>query len=201
MSHQTVGVAYRNSANAAQAVDTTHPLPVGGIGTAIAPDTGVTSTYMGNMQEDVIEVDLTLDTSAYADGDVLADTQAVVLMASPPAAGLRGEIVGCTVLDKSDQGQPLDLVFLDANKSLGTENSAPNISDADAAFVLAVERVSSYIDLGANQVARPDFPPIPFKVAAGTLYVGAISRGTGTYAATGIRLKIAVRIHNAGLLT
>jgi hypothetical protein len=154
---------------------------------------------MGNFQLTTVEVDLSLDTSAYADGDVLADTQAVVLSSSPPSAGMRGEVIGCTVLDKDDNAGAFDLVFLDDNVSLGTENAAPSISDTDAEKVIAIERVSSYTDLGGADVARPDFPPIPFKVAAGTLYVGAISRDTKTYTAAGLRLKLAVRFHNASV--
>lgn len=144
-----------------------------------------------------VEVDLSLDTAAYASGDVLADTQVVTLGTHLPDVGRKGTIESITVLDKDDQAGLFDLVILDSNVSLGTENAAPSITDANAASVVAIVPVSGYTDLGANAIARPSFDPIPFVLAAGVqLYVGAISRDTKTYTAAGLRLKFAIRIEN-----
>lgn len=144
------------------------------------------------LQGTVLDVTLTLDTAQYADGDVLADTQSVT--SAFRAVGSRAYVRSVLVLDEDDQGAAFDLIFFDSNTSLGTENSAPNISDANARTIigrLAVASASFY-DLGGCRVAQVDGGMMMLKAAAAstTLYVGAISRGTGTYTAAGIRLKL-----------
>jgi len=148
------------------------------IGTVGSPDNAVTITC-------------SLDTSAYADGDVLFDTQEVAL-----AARVNG---GTTILqnvvitDISDQGQALDLIFFNANTSLGTENSAPDIDDTEVLTVIGRISVSSsdYYDLGANRVACVRNLGLLMEAGGGTtsLYVAGVSRGTGTYSASGIQIQ------------
>lgn len=140
-------------------------------------------------------VTLTLDTAQYAAGDLLADTQ--LLRASVGRAGQSVLIEDIKIQDDSDQGQDLDILFLNANTSLGTENSAPNISDANiAAAVLAgVAFVAAdYKDLGGARLAEKHNINIPLYLAdGGSLYIGAISRGTGTYAASGLIVTVGWR--------
>lgn len=139
-----------------------------------------------------VTVDLTLDTDAYASGDVLADTQAVAGVTTQ--AGGEVELVSAIIVDKSDQSQGLDLVFQSANNSLGTENSGPDLTDAEAEDIQGIVTfaAANYADLGGVAVAS--FGSIALglfmKLASGstTLYMGAISRGTGTYAADGIHV-------------
>lgn len=142
--------------------------------------------------DDVIDVTFTLDTSAYADGDVLADTQSVASVARVNAGTVI--LVSVTVIDEDDQGMGLTLVFLDSNNALGTENNAPNISDANARQILGFVKIttSDYIDLGGVRIACIRGVGLEMKAAAGvtTLYVGAISNGTGTYTASGLKLKL-----------
>ena len=150
-----------------------------------------------NFQVKPIEVNLVLNTAAYASGDVLSDRVALQLISGDPLGSIRGEVVSVTLLDKDAEGGLLDLVFLDADVTLGTVNDAVSISDANAERVLAVVPVLSYDDLGGCKVARPSFDPIPFEVTKKNLYVGAVSRDTKTYtAASDIRLKVFVRLHN-----
>jgi hypothetical protein len=131
---------------------------------------------------------LSLDTSAYANGDVLADTQVINSVFRKNDG--TGVLQSIKLVDKDDQGQALDLVFLNANNSLGTENSAPNISDANADAILGIIPVAAgdFIDLGGCRVATITNIGLPLQAVSGaaTLYIGAISRGTGTYTATGI---------------
>lgn len=145
-------------------------------------------------QGDVLDVTLSLDTNAYGDGDVLADTQAVT--GAFRAAGGRAFLKNIIVLDEDDQGQGLDLIFLDANHSIGTENSAPSVTDANARTIIGRLQIPSgaFYDLGGSRIAFIDAGMIMLKAAAAstTLYVAAISRGTGTYTASGIRLKLAL---------
>ena len=142
----------------------------------------------------VHEVTLSLDTNAYADGDVLADTQEIA-SAVRVAAGA-GVLHSVAVLDKDDQGEALDIVFLKTDVSLGTENAAVSISDADADEILCIVEVAAgdYVDLINSQLATKSSVGVGVKAAAAatSLFVGAISRGTGTYTAAGITLKITI---------
>lgn len=140
----------------------------------------------------VLDVTLSLDTNAYADGDVLADTQA--LASAVRLAGGRAYLQSVVVIDESDQKQGFDLIFLDANNSLGSENSAPGINDANAGTIIGRVPVSAgdYYDLGGVSIANLNAVGLMLKAATAstTLYVGAISRGTGTYGASAIKLKL-----------
>jgi hypothetical protein len=142
----------------------------------------------------ITTVTLSLDTSAYADGDVLADTQ-IVTNCFRINDGF-GVIDSITVLDEDDQGAGFDLIFLDSNVSLGTENAAPSITDANARNILGWVRVSAadFIDLGGSRLATLTGLSLAVKAVSGTddMYVAAISRGTGTYTASGIQLRIGI---------
>lgn len=141
---------------------------------------------------DVLEVTLALDTSQYADGDVLSDTAEI--QDAFNAVGGMMEVTGLTVIDQDDQGAALDVIFLRSNKSLGTKNSAPNISDADGLEIIGRVSVGAgdYYDFGAFRRAEVSVPCLLLKAASDSrsLFVSAISRGTGTYTASGVRLRI-----------
>jgi hypothetical protein len=157
---------------------------------AIPAGTNVIGRVRGNSE--VIDVTLSLDTSAYASGDVLAATQEVANAVA--ANGGKAVLHSVTVLDKDDQGQALDLVFLRTNVSLGTENAAVSITDADAEEILGVVQVtaSDFLDFGANRVAT--MPSVGLVLESGaastSLYLAAVSKGTGTYSASGIVVKL-----------
>jgi hypothetical protein len=139
-----------------------------------------------------VDVTLSLDTSAYADGDLLADTQEV--SGALTVANGTGVIQSITVIDEDDQGVAMDLVFLSANNTLGTENSAPSITDAHARDILGRVRVnaSDYIDLGGVRIATVVGVGIGIKAGSGVddIWVAAITRGAPTYTASGVRLRI-----------
>lgn len=142
----------------------------------------------------VSEVTLTLDTNIYASGDVLADTQEIASAIRVNAG--TGVIHSLIILDKDDQGQAMDVVFFKTNVSLGTENSPVSISDANADEILGIVEVvaGDYVDLVNSQlVTVTDVGIVVIADAAATsLFVGVISRGTGTYTASGITLKIGI---------
>lgn len=131
---------------------------------------------------------LSLDTSAYVSGDVLADTQAVTSALRVNSG--TGLLQSIKLLDKDDQGYPLDLYFLNANNSMGTENSAVSVTDANADAILAVVSIAAgdWLDLGGCRIAFIGNLAIPIQAASGTttLYIAAVSKGTGTYSASGI---------------
>lgn len=140
----------------------------------------------------IVTVTLSVDTSAYAAGDVLADTQAVSnAMRIINGHGLLSSVI---VIDHDDQKQPLDLVFLSANVPLGTENAAPSITDANALHVLGIVRVlaTDYIDLGGVSVATVAGLTLGLKAASGTadLHVAALTQGAPTHTASGLVLRL-----------
>lgn len=140
---------------------------------------------------DVFDVTLTLDTSAYASGDVMADTQ--TLTNAVRVSGGRAILQSLTVIDEDDQAQAFDLLFFLANRSLGTENSAPNISDTNARDCLGFVKVATtdYIDLGGVQVACLRGLGLVLEASGSRdLYLGTIIRGAATYTASGVKLKL-----------
>ena len=157
-----------------------------------ATDTSSAAPLPVRMDGTVLDVTLSLDTSAYADGDVMADTQSVS-SAFRENGGL-AMLHSVTVLDEDDQGRPFDLYFLSANNSMGTENSAVSITDANARDIIGRVTIASgdYYDLGGCRFANRSGVGLMLKAASGstTLYVAAVSRDSGTYTASGIRLKL-----------
>ncbi len=142
-----------------------------------------------------IDVTLSLDTSIYASGDVLADTQ--VVTNATRVADLGGIVHSIEVIDKDDQGAALDIYLLDANVSMGTENSGPSISDANAASIMARIQVGTgdYYDLGGVKIADMTGLGRIVKPATGTrnFYVSAVNgTGTPTYTASGLVLRIGI---------
>lgn len=141
---------------------------------------------------DVISVTLTLDTDPYADGDVLADLQEVTNFMR--ADGGRAVIQSLTVLDKDDQGAEMDIFISPNAVSLGTENSAPSITDANAEGLQHVCAVATedYQDLGGCKVAtiRPIGLVVESAGGSKSMYIGAITRGTPTHTASGLVLQI-----------
>lgn len=130
-----------------------------------------------------------LDTAIYADGDVLADTQ--LLAACLRVNDGTGILQSAVFNDKDDQGVAFDVYVLNANNSLGTENSAPSITDANADAILGKFSVGAadWDDLVACRVASIKNIGLAVKGASGTddLYIALRTRGgTPTYTASGI---------------
>jgi hypothetical protein len=138
---------------------------------------------------------LSLDTSAYTAADVLAATQELPNAVKMNDGGAFLESL--TVIDKDDQGAAFDVYVMDANVSMGSENSAPNISDANAESILGKIAVGTgdYSDLGGVKVATIKNLHIPIQSASGgaSIYVAAVNgAGTPTYTAAGIVLRFGI---------
>ena len=140
----------------------------------------------------IVSVPLTLDTSIYQSGDVMSDTAEVT--AAMRVTNGTGILQSIVVFDEDDQGTAFDLVFMSANRSLGTKNSAPDITDANARDILGIVSIASgdFIDLGGVRVATKANIGLPVKAATDTddVFVGTITRGTPTYTASGVRLRL-----------
>jgi hypothetical protein len=142
----------------------------------------------------LVDVTLSLDTNVYADGDVLAATQEV-------ASALRvndglGLLRSVQVLDEDDQGEDFDLIFLGADVSIGTENDAVSVSDENARQIegRVMIEAADYYDMGGCQIATKEGLGLVLEAASGdtSIYLAAVSRGTGTYTASGLRLRLGI---------
>lgn len=166
-------------------------LDVGGDG-ATLPVTGTANALPTKSLDDVITIDATPSTDALADGDVAFDTQEVAGAAT--AANITTILQSVTIADPDDQGIGIDLIFFNANTSLGTENSAPDIDDTEVQTVVGRVQVGagSYYDLGANRVACVYGIGLPMKAGTGgSLWMAGIARGAPTYAGGHLYIKLA----------
>ena len=136
----------------------------------------------------LVQVTFTMGTTAYGAGDVLADTQ--IITACMRADAGAGYLQSLTLNDKDDQGLPLDVYIIQTNTSLGTENSAPDISDANADNILGWFSVAAadYKDVGGAKLASLRNIGLPVIAAGGAddLYVALVTQGTPTHSGSGI---------------
>lgn len=143
-----------------------------------------------------IDVTLSTDTSAYASGDLIADTQVITNAVDVP--GGCGVIHSLVITDEDDQGVAFDVYILQNSTSLGTENSAPSLSDANSRsnFLARIQvATSDYTDLGGFKVAALNNLWRTVQAASGTrdLYVAVVnSTGTPTFTASGLKFRFGI---------
>lgn len=140
------------------------------------------------------DVTLVLDTSAYADGDLLSDVVEI-----PEAVRIEvgtGILKSIVVLDKDDQGAALDIAITRSSTSWGTINDAFSISDAIADDILWWWEFGAgdYFDgLAWQRIQKDDIGmPVAAETGSDSLYIAAVSRGTGTYTVSGITVKVGI---------
>lgn len=144
---------------------------------------------------EILDLTLSLDTNIYASGDVLAATQE--LAGAVRVVGGTARLDSLVVVDADDQGMAFDVVFLQSNVPLGTENAAPDITDANALKILGIVSVGSshYLDLGGVRVATVPIAAtinLQAEAASTSVYVAAIARDAPTHTAAGLTLRIGV---------
>lgn len=141
-----------------------------------------------------------LDTSAYASGDLVADTQEITGFFRDPNSLV--EIVSVTLIDQDDQtASAYTIVFMNTSTSLGTENSAPSISDPN--LLLGSPRQlpiasGDWVDWGTAKVATVRSVGLALKGGGvnTSIYVGIINgAGTPTFTAAGLKIEIVYRKH------
>ena len=105
-------------------------------------------------------------------------------------------IQSIVILDDDDNGQSLDIVFMDTTGLLDASDDGTVIDAADGVIpdaILGVVTVSNYFDGVLWQVGQKDNIGLSIKSASTTrsIYISAINRGsTATWTAAGLRLKI-----------
>lgn len=164
---------------------------------AIASNTTLENSRLpvGNPAGLTFVSDLTLDTSAYADGDVLSD--GITITNAVRASTLTSLITDICVIDKSDQGQPFEILFFSQSITLtGAKNAAWAVSNSDMDYFLGIVSIGTgdYIDLGSNRVAHIRNLGLQIKNTASStsVFMYTRSRGTGTYSVNGLRVKVGI---------
>lgn len=146
------------------------------------------------------EVTLTFstDTSIYADNDVIADSQ--ILAAVTRANDSKGFLIAFELTDEDDNTAiDMDIIFLSANVSVGTENAAVSISDANARNIIGVINIlaadwndhinSKMVSVGNKPGSMLSMPITPVS-GSDDIYVALVCRsGTPTYTASGITAR------------
>lgn len=157
---------------------------------------GATESHLGEVggKTIVFNVTLSTDTAAYASGDLIADTQQ--LDAFFRKVDGTGIIQSITITDEEAQGVAMYVLFMKTSTSLGSENSAPNITDANLSAgligMVAVE-TADWITVSGTKVACIKNIGLPVKAVSGTddLYVAVLnSTGTPDWDADSLVLQI-----------
>lgn len=157
------------------------------------------NVYRASPKKVVVDVTLSLDTAIYAALEVLADTQ--VITNAFRAADIGGTLESVTVIDLDHlaaAADAMDLWFLDEDVSIGAENSAPNISDANAIKVHAkVSLVTAdFIDFTGSRIACIGGLNRVLKPIAGTRNLAmAATCGAGaapTHTAAGVVVRLGI---------
>jgi hypothetical protein len=142
----------------------------------------------------IINVNPTLDTSAYVAGDVLFATTEVTSAVRANDAG--GTLMSMTIIDQDDQKQGMVIYVLQTNVALGTFNAAPNITDANSLNLLGRVDIAAgdWTDLGGTAVCSLRNLNIPIQPSSGTddIFIAAVTLGTPTHTASGIRVRIGI---------
>jgi len=167
-------------------------LDVGGDG-ATLPVSATANAIPVKALDDVITIDATPSTDALAEGDVAFATQEVAGFST--AADITSILQSVTISCVDDQAIGIDLIFFNANTSLGTENSAPDIDDTEVLTVIGRVQVGagSFYDVGGNTVACVYGIGLPMKAGTGgSIWVAGIARGAPTYASGHLQIKLGV---------
>lgn len=130
------------------------------------------------------QIEPTLDTNAYADGDQVSTLQTLPLM----QGSFEGTIASVTVLSKTQDKAVLDFFIFDRSVTVAADNAAASITDADMEFCLGVisVAVADYDDIGSTNSIATVVPAagLPVKAnVAPNLYVAIVIRTAITYAA------------------
>lgn len=166
---------------------------LGVAGTAAGASIPAGANFIGVVGPDHFEVTLTatVQAAAFGAGDILFDRTALANAMRDIDAN--GRLEQITAVDRADQtAADMQLVFLSADVSLGTANSAPSISDDNASSIIGIVTIpaASWIDVGGAKIATVNLSnaglPLVCTPATGTrtVYVAGITQGTPTYAAT-----------------
>jgi hypothetical protein len=165
---------------------------------ALAPAARLNPVPVGQAVE-LIQVTPTLDTSAYASGDLICDVTTITGAAS--LSGGYCELVSVTIVDQDDQTASAYTIYVtNLSTSWGTFNTAPAPADATALGIQAIIQIAAadWQDLVAFKVAQPVATPFTPKICktsgSANLYMTIVNgAGTPTFTASGIKVTFGFR--------
>lgn len=133
----------------------------------------------------------TIDTSAYADNDVIGGLLTFDLSADLSVNG--GWLSNVWLADIDNEGAALRLFLFDALPSTIADQAAFAPTEDDIKKLLRVVTFSTYTTVNSEKFASEDFsPPVTFQTSTGKLYGYLVANGsTPTYAA--LKLTITLR--------
>jgi hypothetical protein len=159
-------------------------------------------THIGEVggKSAVRDVTLSTDTAAYASGDLIADTQQIDGFFRKTDG--TGVINTLTIIDEDGQGAAFTVFFHSTTTTMGTENSAPSISDANlSAGIQGMVSVAASdwvtITTGGTDADICCIKNIglPVKAISGTddLYISVVNgSGTPDWDADSLKVRIGV---------
>mgnify|MGYP001566570762 CR=1 FL=1 len=145
-----------------------------------------------------IQVTPTLDTSAYASGDLLCDVTTIT--AAALGTGGAAELVSVILCDQDDQKVAMDLYISNLSTTWGTFNAAPTLADAGGLGIQAIIPIASgdWKDLGGVAVAQPRLAQsigiVCETSGSANLYMTLVNgAGTPTFTASGLKISFGFR--------
>ncbi len=140
-----------------------------------------------NVESNVVTVVLSMAAGANHANDVLADTQEVA--DAVRGSGGTGILQSILVQDDDDNGGGIDIVILDANTSIGTENSAVSMADNDNILGTVSVISGDFVDMINSQHATMSNLGIVVEGKTSSLWVAVVMRDAGTVTASGMTLR------------
>ena len=130
--------------------------------------------------------------TTYADGDLIGTK--ITLTDACLEVGSEATLVSITAADLDKQNQPCDVVIFNSDpSSTFTDDAALTIADADIPKICGSASViaTDYIDFVDNSVGtKTNIGLVCEAVGTDDLFACVVSRGTGTYSASGLSLKL-----------
>lgn len=140
----------------------------------------------------VVQVTPVLDTSAYTANDVLFGATEVA--GAVRVSGGRAKLVSLTWLDEDDQAAANIAIYITRSAvGVGTANSAPDITDANARELLGHIALASteLIDLTGCKFGSLENLNLIVEPTTGTsIWISATTAGTPTHTASGIKINL-----------
>jgi len=97
------------------------------------------------------------------------------------------------LVDKANRGQPLDIIFLRTNVSVGTAGQAVSIINGDTDEIYGIETFNNYKDMVNSKIQHKEvYIPVQTFGQSDDLWVAAVCRGGTPNYNQGLRLTIGV---------
>ena len=152
---------------------------------------------LNKMDVDLIDIEPTVDTSAYAVGDLMFNP--IEISNAVSVNGGAGILQSIAVANDDALVGAFDIVFTASDDSPGTLNNAVSgesgLSDANADSILGITSVTNMVDVGGCSIGSKHNIGMVIKAASGStsIYAWGIAQSTDNpTGATGYKLRIGI---------